>query len=277
MSSENNGKVWFITGASRGFGLLWATAALERGDRVAVTTRNAAALEHLSQKYGDAVLPLSLDVTDRKATFAAVNLANQHFGRLDIVLNNAGYGHQGTVEEASEEEARAQMETNYFGVLWITQAALPVFRAQGFGHLLAVSSVLGVFSVPTFGIYSASKFAVEGMFDALSQEVRGFGINVTLIEPAGYATDFGNPSSAKYSEQISAYAPVRESLAAMASGYAYGDPAATSPAILTLVDSTNPPLRLGLGETAVPDMTATSQQKITNWEAWRDVSAAAQG
>ncbi len=107
MSSENNGKVWFITGASRGFGLLWATAALERGDRVAVTTRNAAALEHLSQKYGDAVLPLSLDVTDRKATFAAVNLANQHFGRLDIVLNNAGYGHQGTVEEASEEEARA--------------------------------------------------------------------------------------------------------------------------------------------------------------------------
>lgn len=277
MSSENNGKVWFITGASRGFGLLWATAALERGDRVAVTARDTASLMHLSQKFGDAVLPLQLDVTDREATFGAVNQANTHFGRLDIVLNNAGYGHQGTVEEASEEDVRAQMETNYFGALWVTQAALPLFRAQGSGHLLAVSSVLGVFSIPTFGIYSASKYALEGLFDALNQEVKGFGINVTLIEPAGYATDFGNPSSAKFSVQNPAYAPVRDSLSAMAEGYAYGDPAATSPTILKLVDSLNPPLRLGLGETAVPDMTATSQSKITTWEAWRDVSAAAQG
>lgn len=277
MSAENKNKVWFITGASRGFGLIWATAALERGDHVAVTARDTASLTHLTEKFGEAVLPLKLDITDRDATFAAVNQAKQHFGRLDIVLNNAGYGHQGTVEEASEDEVRAQMETNYFGALWVTQAALPLFRAQGAGHLLAVSSVLGVFSIPTFGIYSASKYALEGLFDALNQEVKGFGINVTLIEPAGYATDFGNPSSAKYSAQNPAYSAVRESLAAMASGYAYGDPAATASAILKLVDSQNPPLRLGLGETAVPDMTATSQGKITTWEAWRDVSAAAQG
>lgn len=277
MSSENNGKVWFITGASRGFGLLWATAALERGDRVAVTARDTASLTHLIKKFGDAVLPLQLDVTDREATFVAVNHASSHFGRLDIVLNNAGYGYQGTVEEASEEDVRAQMETNYFGALWVTQAALPLFRAQGSGHLLAVSSVLGVFSIPTFGIYSASKYALEGLFDALNQEVQGFGINVTLIEPAGYATDFGNPSSAKFSAPNPAYATVRDSLSAMAEGYAYGDPAATAPAILKLIDSLNPPLRLGLGETAVPDMSATTQSKITTWEAWRDVSAAAQG
>jgi NAD(P)-dependent dehydrogenase (short-subunit alcohol dehydrogenase family) len=240
-------KVWFITGASRGFGRVWATAALERGDKVAVSARDVSSLQPLVAKYGDTVLALRLDVTDREAVFQAVATVNEHFGRVDVVLSNAGYGHQGAVEEISETEARVQMDTNFFGTMWLAQAAMPVFRAQGSGRLLAVSSVLGVFSAPTFGVYSASKFAVEGLFEALSQEAGFFGASVTLIEPAGYATDFNNASSAKYSEAISAYQPVRDALSQAFEGYAFGDPEATANAILKVVDSTKPPLRIALG------------------------------
>ena len=205
-------KIWFITGAARGFGRLWATAALERGDKVAATARDVSALDALVQTYGDAILPLKLDVTDRRAVFDAVARAKQVFGRLDVVLSNAGYGHQGAVEEVSEEDARVQIDTNLFGALWVTQAALPILRAQGSGHLIAVSSVLGVVGIPNFGIYNASKFALEGLYESLSQEVAGFGVKVTLIEPAGYATDF-NGSSAKQAETIPDYDGIRQALA----------------------------------------------------------------
>jgi NAD(P)-dependent dehydrogenase (short-subunit alcohol dehydrogenase family) len=270
-------KIWFITGAARGFGRLWATAALERGDKVAATARDVTTLAPLIEKFGKAILPLALDVTDRQATFDAVAKAQQTFGRLDVVLSNAGYGHQGAVEEITEAEARAQMDTNLFGTLWLAQAALPILRRQTSGHLIAVSSVLGVFTIPNFGIYSASKFAVEGLFDALSQEVASFGINVTLIEPAGYATDFNNPSSAKHSEPNPVYDGVREGLAAAFAGYTMGNPAATPAAILKLVDSAKPPLRLALGGQAVAEVSGVYQNRIATWESWRDVSAQAQG
>jgi NAD(P)-dependent dehydrogenase (short-subunit alcohol dehydrogenase family) len=270
-------KVWFITGASRGFGRIWATAALARGDKVAVTARDLAPLSSLVEEFGDSVLPLQLDVTDRAASFQAVASAKEKFGRIDVVMSVAGYGHQGAVEEVSESEARAQMETNFFGTMWLAQASMSVFRAQGFGHLLAVSSVLGVFSAPTFGIYSASKFAVEGLFEGLAQEVGLFGAKVTLIEPAGYATDFNNASSAKYSAPISAYQPVRDALTAAFQGYAFGDPEATSDAILTVVDSAAPPLRIALGAAAVDEVAGVYQKRLATWEAWREVSAAAQG
>src|ERR1700755_3578847 len=156
-------KVWFITGASRGFGYLWAEAALERGDRVAATTRDLAALDRLVSRFGDAILPIVLDVTDRARSFAAVGQAHAAFGRLDIVVNNAGYGQFGLVEELSEAEARAQIETNLFGALWVTQAALPIMRAQWSGHIIQVSSVGGVNAFPTVGIYNASKWALEGI------------------------------------------------------------------------------------------------------------------
>ena len=133
-------KIWFITGASRGFGREWAIAALERGDSVAATARDLSSLDDLRQKHGERLLPLRLDVTDRDADFAAVRQAHERFGRLDVVVNNAGYGHFGMVEELTESEARAQLETNLFGALWITQAALPVLREQGSGHILQVSS-----------------------------------------------------------------------------------------------------------------------------------------
>jgi NAD(P)-dependent dehydrogenase (short-subunit alcohol dehydrogenase family) len=277
MTTNRNSKVWLITGAARGFGRLWATAALERGDRVAATARDTAALAPLVEKFGKAILPLTLDITDRLATFEAVAKAHRTFGRLDVVLSNAGYGHQGAVEEISEAEARIQMDTNFFGTMWVAQAALPILREQKSGHLIAVSSVLGVFAAPNFGIYSASKFAVEGLFEALSHEVASYGVNVTLIEPAGYATDFNNPSSSKQSETNPAYQGVRDYLAAAFKDYAFGDPAATSAAILTLVDSPIPPLRLALGGQAIAEVVAIYQDRLSTWESWRDITAQAQG
>src|SRR5665811_1223458 len=153
---------WFITGTSRGFGREWAVAALDRGDRVAATARNTDSLQDLREKYGEAVLPLRLDVTDRTAVTAAVQQAQQQFGRLDVIVNNAGYGLFGMVEEASEAEARAQIDTNVFGALWVTQAALPYLREQGSGHIIQVSSIGGISAFRGVGLYHASKWALEG-------------------------------------------------------------------------------------------------------------------
>ena len=194
-------KVWFITGTSRGFGREWAIAALERGDKVAGTARDTSTLDDLAAKYGDALLPIALDVTDRDADFAAVKQAHDHFGRLDIVVNNAGYGHFGFIEELSEKDARDQIETNVFGALWITQAALPYLRAQRSGHIIQVSSIGGITAFQNVGIYHASKWALEGFSQALAQEIASFGIHVTLIEPGGFSTDWAG-SSSKHSEQL---------------------------------------------------------------------------
>ncbi len=175
-------RTWFITGTSRGFGREWAIAALDRGDKVAATARDVSSLDDLVAKYGDAILPIQLDVTDRAAGFAAVKQAREHFGRLDIIVNNAGYGQFGMVEEISEQEIRAQLETNLLGALWVTQAALPYLREQGSGHILQVSSIGGISAFTNTGAYHASKWALEGLSQSLAQEVAGFGINVTLIE-----------------------------------------------------------------------------------------------
>src|SRR5215216_6090903 len=175
-------KTIFITGASRGFGKIWAEAFLNRGDLVAATARDLSHLDGLVQKYGDKVLPIQLDVNDRKAGFAAIHQAKEYFGHVDVLINNAGYGLFGAIEETSEKEARDQIETNVFGLLWITQAILPVMRAQGHGHIVQVSSVLGIATLPVLGLYNASKWAVEGLSETLAVEVKGFGINVSMIE-----------------------------------------------------------------------------------------------
>jgi NAD(P)-dependent dehydrogenase (short-subunit alcohol dehydrogenase family) len=270
-------KIWLITGAARGFGRRWTIAALERGDKVVATARDTAALADLVDRFGDAILPLRLDVTDRQGVFAAVEQGHRTFGRLDVVLSNAGYGHQGAVEEISAAEARAQMDTNFFGTMWLAQAALPIFRAQSSGHLLAVSSVLGVSTVPSFGIYSASKFAVEGLLDTLSQEVAAFGVKVTLIEPGGYATDFNNSSSAKQSSPNQAYDGVRAGLAAAFATYEFGDPSATAAAILAVVDAETPPLRIALGAGTIDQIEGSYRERLATWDAWKSVSVAAQG
>ena len=216
-------KTWFITGTSRGFGREWAEAALERGDRVAATARNQSSLDDLAGTYGDAVLPLALDVTDRAAVFAAVARAHDHFGRLDVVVNNAGYGQFGMIEEISEAEARAQLETNVFGALWVTQAALPYLREQRGGHLVQVSSIGGVSAFPNIGIYNASKWALEGFSQALAAEVASFGVHVTLVEPGAYATDWGG-SSAAHATKLPGYDGVRDACRRV--GAAAGPPAA---------------------------------------------------
>ena len=269
-------KVWFITGTSRGFGRVWAEAALARGDRVAATARDLKSLAPLVERYQERVAAIALDVTDRAAVSRAITETHQRFGRIDIAVNNAGYGLFGTIEEVSEEHARAQIETNLFGALWVTQAVLPIMRAQGSGHILQVSSIGGVNAFPTVGMYHASKWGLEGFSQSLAQEVADFGIKVTLIEPGGYATDWGG-SSAVRSTEMSEYAPARARIAAMRGGFKPGDPQATAAAILTLVDATEPPLRLFLGTTGLPMTRAEYAKRIQVWEQWSEVATAAQG
>ena len=270
-------KTWFITGASKGFGREWTEAALERGDNVVGTARKLDDLDDLVENYGDAFLPIQLDVTDRDADFAAVRRAAEHFGQIDIVINNAGYGHFGMIEELSEDDVRSQMETNFFGALWITQAALPIMRAQGSGHIIQVSSIGGISAFPTVGAYHASKWALEGFSQSLSQEAAGFGIDVTLIEPGGYSTDWSGPS-AKHSEQNPAYADVREAAQNRRSAAASpGDPTATRQAILKVVDADEPPLRIFFGEVPLGIATDDYESRLAEWNEWHPVSVEAQG
>lgn len=265
-------KTIFITGASKGFGRVWAEAALERGDNVAATARNISALDGLLEKYGKSVLALKLDVTDRNAAFDAVQLAKLHFGKLDVVINNAGYGHFGAIEEVSEQEAREQMETNFFGSLWVAQAALPVLREQGSGHIIQVSSIGGLFSLPVLGIYHASKFAVEGFIESLAAEVSQFGIKVTLVEPGGYETDWLGPSSVK-SRTIKAYDSTKEYFNSLMGSQSF-DPRRTGPVMLKLIDLKEPPLRVLFGD-VYPLVHRIYKERIKTWEDWQELSISA--
>jgi NAD(P)-dependent dehydrogenase (short-subunit alcohol dehydrogenase family) len=269
-------KVWFITGTSKGFGRVWAEAALARGDRVAATARQVATLAPLLERYGKQVATIALDVTDKSAVAAAIAETHGRFGRLDVVINNAGYGLFGTIEEVSEAEARAQIETNLFGALWVTQAALPIMRAQGSGHIIQISSIGGVNAFPTVGLYHASKWALEGFSQSLASEVAEFGIKVTIVEPGGFATEWGGPS-AKRAAQIPAYDGARAKIAAFRSTYVPGDPEATGPAILKVVDAEQPPLRIFFGAGGLPMTRAEYARRIETWEKWNAVSIEAQG
>lgn len=269
-------KNWFITGASKGFGREWTEAALERGDKVAATARNLEALEALVDAYGDAVLPIQLDVTDRVADFEAVKKAANHLGKLDVVVNNAGYGHFGAIEELSEDDVRSQLETNFFGALWVTQAALPIMRAQRSGHIIQVSSIGGISAFPTVGAYHASKWALEGFSQALSQEVAGFGLKVTLIEPGGYSTDWAGPS-AKHSDENPAYSGVRDARNRVRAATSPGDPKATRTAILKVVDADEPPLRIFFGKAPLGIATADYESRLATWNEWQPISVEAHG
>jgi NAD(P)-dependent dehydrogenase (short-subunit alcohol dehydrogenase family) len=271
-------KVWFITGTSRGFGREWAIAALERGDKVAATARDTSTLDDLTEKYGNALLPIQLDVTDRDADFAAVKQAHDHFGRLDTVVNNAGYGHFGFIEELTEQEARAQIETNVFGALWVTQAALPFLRAQHSGHIIQVSSIGGIVAFPNVGIYHASKWALEGFSQALAQEIESFGIHVTLIEPGGFSTDWAGPSS-KHSAQLPDYEEAHKKSEEWRARRTSnpGDPKASAAAVLKIVDAPQPPLRVFFGEPPLSLAKADYESRLATWEEWQPVSVLAQG
>jgi NAD(P)-dependent dehydrogenase (short-subunit alcohol dehydrogenase family) len=269
-------RTWFITGTSRGFGREWAQAALERGDRVVGTARDASTLDDLVAKYPDTLLALPLDVTDRKAVFETVATAHDHFGELDIVVNNAGYGQFGMIEELSEQEFRDQLETNVFGAMWVTQAALPYLREQGSGHIVQVSSIGGISAFVEVGAYHASKWALEGFSQALAQEVKDFGIHVTLIEPGGFSTDWGG-SSAKRSAPLEAYAALHEASNKRRSGATPGDPTASAAAVLKVVDAEQPPLRCFFGSAPLGIAEADYKSRLETWHEWQPVAELAQG
>lgn len=264
-----SGKVWLITGASRGLGRQWAVAALERGDVVAATARDTSALASLRDTYGEALEPIRLDVTDRQGCFDAVEAAHGRFGRLDIVVNNAGYGQYGFVEELSETEARAQIETNFFGPLWITQAVLPYLRGQRAGHIIQVSSIGGVTAFANLGIYHASKWALEGLSQALAAEVASFGVRVTIIEPGGYQTDW--LAAAPYAEPLDAYAAQRTEFESARTERRtdLGDPEAARSAILEIVDAKDPPLRVFFGKDAFAVAKGDYEQRLAEWTRWQ--------
>ncbi|MFF3671892.1 SDR family NAD(P)-dependent oxidoreductase [Microtetraspora malaysiensis] len=274
-------KVWFVTGSSRGLGRNFVEAALSRGDKVAATARTTASLDELVAAYGDAVLPLALDVTDKDAVFEGVKRAKEHFGRLDVIVNNAGYAQIGAIEELTERQLRDQLETNLFGAVWVVQAALPYLREQGTGHIIQLSSAAGLIAMPLGGAYHASKWALEGLNEALAHEVANFGIRVTVIEPGGFATRSGkNPdplANGHMAELNPAYDGLRRRLAEVAGKQPAGDPAAAAQALLKIVDSDNPPLRVLFGQGFYPMIQQAYADRLKTWADWQDLSAEAHG
>jgi NADP-dependent 3-hydroxy acid dehydrogenase YdfG len=273
----NKPKIWFITGSSRGFGRVWTQAALERGDKVAATARNIDSISDFKDKYGDNVLILPLDVTKAEQVQNAVKTAHEHFGRLDVVINNAGYSLVGTVEEAKADDIRAMYETNVLGPVAVIQAVLPIMRAQGFGHILGTSSSLGHYTVPLIGYYCSSKWAFEAIYESLAVEVRSFGIHVSIIEPGAYATEFGSENSLKFSANLPEYESIRNMVFENMGKMQRGNPEATAKAVLQLVDTAEPPLRMFLGSHNLEEIRQVYSGRIKVWEDWQVVATAAQG
>ncbi|MEU4363322.1 SDR family NAD(P)-dependent oxidoreductase [Promicromonospora sp. NPDC023987] len=274
-------KVWFVTGSSRGLGRNFVEAALSRGDKVAAAARTTASHAELVAAYGEAVFPLELDVTDKTAVFESVKRAKERFGRLDVIVNNAGWAQVGTVEELAEQDLRDQLETNLFGAVWVIQAALPHLREQRSGHIVQLSSAAGLMAMPLSGAYSASKWALEALNESLAHEVADFGITVTVVEPGGFATRSGkNPdplNNGHLSEPNPIYDDLRLRIAAFAGNQPAGDPAAAAQALLKLVDSDNPPLRVLFGQGFYPMLQQVYADRLKTWADWQDLSAEAHG
>jgi NAD(P)-dependent dehydrogenase (short-subunit alcohol dehydrogenase family) len=270
-------KIWFITGSSRGFGRIWTEAALRRGDKVAATARNLASLAWLREKYGTNILTLELDVTKPDQVRSAVTEAHEHFGRLDVILNNAGYSLVGTIEEGSAAEVRKLYDTNIFGPLAVIQAALPLLRRQGGGHIIGVSSGLGHVTMPVIGYYCSSKWAFEAIHESLAKEVGSFGIKVTILEPGAFATEFGSKDSLQFAKGLEVYTAFKEQFFKGLQSAERGDPEATPDALFSVVDAERPPLRFFLGSHNLPWVRAAYNERLKTWEEWEAVSNAAQG
>ena len=275
--STKGNKVWFITGTSRGFGRVWTEAALKRGDKVAATARNLHSIADFKEKYGDNVLNLELDVTRPEQIKAAVDKAYDQFGRLDIVLNNAGYSLVSTIEEAKTQDVRAIYETNVFGPLEVIKATLPILRKQGFGHILGTSSNLGHITYPVIGYYCSTKWAFESIHESLAREIEQFGIKVTIIEPGAYATEFGSQESLKFAEGKEIYGDFKAKFFEGLENLERGNPEATPQALFKVVDSANPPLRFHLGSNNLPEVKTAYNDRLKVWEEWDAISRSAQG
>ncbi|WP_371404838.1 oxidoreductase [Kribbella sp. NBC_00662] len=264
-------KIWLITGSSRGLGRALTEAVLATGDRVVATARRPEQLDDLVAKYGEQIRAVALDVTDAAAARAAVQTALDAFGGLDVVANNAGYANSAPIEETPDDDFRAQIETNLFGVVNVTKAALPVFREQKSGHFLQFSSVGGrVGGTPGMGAYQTAKFAVEGFSEVLSNEVRPFGVKVTIVEPGAFRTDWGGSSM-----QLAEVHPDYDSTVGQMNRYRLetdgkqpGDPAKAAEAIVHVTGLDNPPLRLLLGKDALTHADRASRSRADEAAAW---------
>lgn len=275
---SQDGKVWFITGASKGFGRSFAEAALERGDRVVATARKAEAVADLADKHGERALALPLDVTDRAAIDSAVRAAVERFGRLDVVVNNAGYGLLGAIEEATEQQVRDQMEVNFFGAIWVSQAVLPQLRAQGSGHIVQVTSVGGVLANPMGGFYNASKWALEAASESLSKELAEHGVHVTLVEPGPFDTDWAGPSAVNTEPNPAYDKPRQQRAEAMEQTFAAaGSTAAAAQALFKVVDAEQPPLRVLFGANSLERVETVYAERLRGWREWADVAREAHG
>jgi NAD(P)-dependent dehydrogenase (short-subunit alcohol dehydrogenase family) len=267
-------RTWMITGASRGLGRALAEAVLAAGHRLVATAREPRTLDDLVACYGDAVRAAPLDVTDPDAAAAAIKLAEEAFGGLDVLVNNAGYGDVGSVEDTDLADIRAQIETNLFGAIIVTKTAIPLLRRQGQGRILMFSSVGGRIGAPGRAAYSAAKWGVEGFAECLALEMALVGVKVSIIEPGGFRTDFAgsstklNPSRPEYSAVVGAQAQRQADY----NGKQPGDPARAAQAILTLADLADPPLRLPLGSDAVTILKAADTRRLAELDHWLDLS-----
>lgn len=278
MAGAKSSRTWFITGSSTGFGRLLAEEVLKTGDNVVATARKVEQVADLEQKYPGHALALPLDVTRQDQVDAAVAKTLERFGRVDVLVNNAGYGVAGAIEEVSDAELDPMYATNVFGLLRVTRAFLPQLRKQRSGNILNLSSIGGLTAGPGWGLYQSTKFAVEGLSEALAQEVAPLGIRVTVIEPGPFRTDFLGRSGVEAAKRIEDYSTTADNARRYKNeqhGRQPGDPLKAVQAMIQVVDSPNPPLRLLLGAVALKRV----RQKIEAWQkeltAWETVTVGA--
>jgi NAD(P)-dependent dehydrogenase (short-subunit alcohol dehydrogenase family) len=276
--SQNSNPVWFITGCSTGFGRELAKLIVGRGWRAVVTARDRTKVADLAEGAEDRVLALSLDVTAPHQIAESVRAAQDRFGRIDVLVNNAGYGYQSSIEEGEEDKIRAQFDANVFGLFALTRAVLPVMRAQRSGHILNITSVAGFVGFPASGYYAATKHAVEGFSDSLAAEVGPLGIRVTCVEPGPFRTDWAGRSLTQTPSRIADYAQTvaaRMRSTAEASGKQPGDPVRAAAAMIAITEAAHPPRHLVLGAVGLKAVTDRLQAALADIEGWRDTSLGA--
>lgn len=275
MTNESS-PVWFITGCSTGFGRELAKAVIARGWRAVVTARDAASVSGLVQGH-ETALAVGLDVTKPDQVKAAAAAAEQHFGRIDVLVNNAGYGYQSSVEEGEDDKIRAQFDANVFGLFAMTRAVLPIMRRQRSGHILNVTSIGGLVGFASSGYYSATKHAVEGWSDSLAAEVKPLGIKVTCVEPGPFRTDWAGRSLIQTQSRIDDYAETAGARMKTTSGYSGqqpGDPARAAEAMIRITQAENPPRHLPLGPFAVEQASKKMHAVMAEIEQWRELALA---
>ena len=268
-------KVWFITGCSTGFGRELAQLVLKAGQKVVVTARKTSDILDIAAPYPETALVLPLDVTKPLEIEAAVKQANEKFGRIDVLVNNAGIGYFGAIEESEDEEIRRMFEINFFGLANMTKAALPFMRKQRSGHIINIASIAGLVGYPAVGYYNATKFAVDGFSESLSKEVAPLGIKVTIISPSGFRTDWAGRSANTSKIVIDDYAPTAGANKDSIRGYSGnqpGDPTRAAQAIMKVVDSPNPPYRLLLGNGALKSARAKLDLLKKDFDTWEETT-----